>query len=200
MSEPTTVLTDYALAAVSAFLGCKLIPYSRFWSLAFAALALGALLGGTWHGFRQSDLLWKATTLSVGVASFGMVAGSADGVTAGKLRGGLITFAGVKLIAYAAWMLYHDDFIWVVADTASALLIVAMLHAWRFSGWILSGVAVSVLAGLAQASGFALHERFNHNDLYHVLQIGAMFLFYRGVRTYATDGRRPSTYAKTRRF
>jgi hypothetical protein len=43
-------------------------------------------------------------------------------------------------------------------------------------------VAVSVLAGLAQASGLALHERFNHNDLYHVLQIAAMFLFYRGVR------------------
>ena len=182
MSEPTTVLTDYALAAVSAFLGCKLIPYSRFWSLAFAALALGALLGGTWHGFRQSDLLWKATTLSVGVASFGMVAGSADGVTAGKLRSGLITFAGVKLIGYAAWMLYHDDFIWVVADTASALLIVGILHAWRFNGWMLAGVAVSVSAGLAQASGLALHAHFNHNDLHHVLQTAAMFLFYRGVR------------------
>ena len=25
------------------------------------------------------------------------------------------------------------------------------------------------MAGLAQASGFALHARFNHNDLYHVL-------------------------------
>lgn len=193
MSEPTTVLTDYALAAVSIFLGLKLIEKSKLWAVAFLALALGALLGGTWHGFWQSDLLWKATTLSVGVASFGMVAGSASAVTTGGLRSALIAFAAVKLIAYAAWMLYHDDFIWVVADTASALLIVAILHAWRFSGWILAGVAVSVLAGLAQASGFALHARFNHNDLYHVLQIAAMFLFYRGVRAYASDGRRPST-------
>ena len=193
MSEPTTVLTDYALAAVSIFLGLKLIEKSKLWAVAFLALALGALLGGTWHGFWQSDLLWKATTLSVGVASFGMVAGSASAVTTGGLRSALIAFALVKLIAYAAWMLYHDDFIWVVADTASALLIVAILHAWRFSGWILAGVAVSVLAGLAQASGFALHARFNHNDLYHVLQIAAMFLLYRGVRAYASDGRRPST-------
>jgi hypothetical protein len=193
VSEATTVLTDYALAAVSAFLGCKLIPCSKFWSLAFLALALGAFLGGTWHGFWQDDLLWKATTLSVGVASFGMVAGSADAAITGKLRAGLVAFAALKLLAYAAWMLYHDDFIWVVADTASALLIVAILHAWRFDGWILSGVAVSVLAGLAQASGFALHPRFNHNDLYHVLQIAAMLLFYRGVRAYATDWRRPST-------
>ena len=193
MSEPTTVLTDYALAAVSIFLGLKLIEKSKLWAVAFLALALGALLGGTWHGFWQSDLLWKATTLSVGVASFGMVAGSASALTTGGLRSALIAFALVKLIAYAAWMLYHDDFIWVVADTASALLIVAILHAWRFSGWILAGVAVSVLAGLAQASGFALHARFNHNDLYHVLQIAAMFLLYRGVRAYASDGRRPST-------
>ena len=193
MSEPTTVLTDYALAAVSAFLGYRLIPRSRFWATAFLALALGALLGGTWHGFSQSDLLWKATTLSVGVASFGMVAGSAAGVTTGGLRGTLIAFALVKLIAYAAWMLFHDDFIWVVADTASALLIVGILHAWRFNGWMLAGVAVSVSAGLAQASGLALHAHFNHNDLYHVLQSAAMFLFYRGVGRYATEGSRPST-------
>jgi uncharacterized protein DUF6962 len=182
VSEPTTVLTDYALAAASAFLGLRLFPYSKFWSVAFLALALGALLGGTWHGFWQNDVLWKSTTLLVGVASFGMVAGSAVALTTGGLRGALIAFALVKLMAYAAWMLYHDDFIWVVADTASALLIVAILHAWRFDPWMLSGVAVSVLAGLAQASGFALHERFNHNDLYHVLQVAAMFLFYRGVR------------------
>ena len=193
MSEPTTVITDYVLGAVSIFLSLRLMDASRFWALAFFALGLGAFLGGTWHGFWQDDLLWKATTLSVGGASFGMVAGSADAVTAGKLRAGLIAFAAAKLFAYAAWMLYHDDFIWVVADTATALLIVAVLHAWRFNGWILAGVAVSVLAGLAQASGFALHPRFNHNDLYHVLQIAAMFLFYRGVRAYASDGRRPST-------
>jgi hypothetical protein len=191
VSEPTTVLTDYALAAVSAFLGLRLFPYSRFWATAFLALALGALLGGTWHGFSQNDVLWKATTLSVGVASFGMVAGSAA-VAPGGLRGALIAFALAKLVAYSAWMLYHDDFIWVVIDTASALLIVAILHAWRFNGWILAGVAISVLAGLAQASGVALHARFNHNDLYHVLQTAAMFLFYRGVRRYAAEGSSPS--------
>ena len=193
MSEPTTVITDYVLGAVSIFLSLRLIDGSRFWALAFCALGLGALLGGTWHGFWQDDLLWKATTLSVGVASFGMVAASAGALTTGKLRTGLIAFAAGKLFAYVAWMLYHDDFIWVVADTGAALGIVAALHLWRFNGWVLSGVAVSVLAGLAQASGFALHQRFNHNDLYHVLQIGAMFLFYRGVRAYAADGRRPST-------
>ena len=193
MNEPTTVLTDYALAAVSIFLGLRLIEKSKFWAVAFLALGLGALLGGTWHGFWQSELLWKATTLSVGVASFGMVLGSAMATTSGALQRLLVGFALGKMAAYCAWMLFHDDFIWVVADTGTALLIVALLHLWRFNGWMLAGVAVSVLGGLAQASGFALHERFNHNDLYHVLQSAAMFLLYRGVKRYATEGSRPST-------
>jgi hypothetical protein len=47
---------------------------------------------------------------------------------------------------------------------------------------MLAGVAVSVLAGLVQASGFALHAHFNHNDLYHVIQTAAMFAFYTGLK------------------
>ena len=64
---------------------------------------------------------------------------------------------------------------------------VAMLHGWsamqnkeRASLWMLGGVGVSVLAAGVQASGFALHRHFNHNDLYHVIQIAAMALFYIG--------------------
>ena len=182
MNEPTTVLTDYALAAVSFFLGWKLIPYSRSWALAFLALSLGALLGGTWHGFWQNDFLWKATTLAVGIASFGMVAGSANIVTTGRLRSALIGFAAGKLVVYSAWMLSHDDFIWVVVDTASALFIVGLLHIARWNPWMVAGVAISVAAGLVQASGFALHAHFNHNDLYHVIQTAAMFAFYNGLK------------------
>ena len=181
MSEPVTLLTDYALGAVSAWLGFRLLGFSRYWAIAFLALALAAFLGGTWHGFLQSDLLWKATILSVGVASFGMVAGSAHLTTRGLFRKILVGIAAVKLALYFAWMLFHDDFIWVIADTGSALAIVGALHLWRFNGWMLAGVAVSVAAALAQAGGLALHRHFNHNDLYHVIQIAAMLLFYRGL-------------------
>ena len=182
MSEPTTLVTDYALGAVSFFLGMRLIRDSKSWTLAFLALAMAAFLGGTWHGLWQSDLLWKATTLSVGVASFGMVAGSAHLTTTGALKRVLLIFAALKWLAYTVWMLGHDDFIWVVADTGIALALVGVMHLWRFNGWMLGGVAVSLLAGLAQSSGMDMHPRFNHNDLYHVIQIAAMFLFYRGLK------------------
>ena len=150
--------------------------------MAFAALALGAFLGGTWHGFVQTEALWKATVLTVGVASFAMLAGSAIATTSGSSRNLLLAFAVVKLIVYSVWMLRRDEFIFVVLDTGIAFAAVAALHLWRFNGWILAGVAVSVVAGLAQASGLSLHRHFNHNDLYHVIQIGAMVLLYRGAR------------------
>ena len=180
ISEPVTMLTDYALGAVSGWLGLRLVGFAKYWAVAFLALALAAFLGGTWHGFVQSHLLWKATLLCVGVASFGMVLGSAAVATPG-LRRALAAFATLKLTAYSAWMLFHDDFNWVIVDTGSALALVALLYAWRCNGWMLAGVGASVAAALGQAGGLALHRHFNHNDLYHVIQIAAMLLFYRGL-------------------
>ena len=183
------MLTDYALGGVTVWLLVLLrknsSAASRFWQLAFAALAAGAFLGGTYHGFRY-EWLWKPTVLSVGVASFGMLAGSAYTTTSGNVRRALLILATLKLVAYEAWMLGHDAFIFVVADTASAMLAVAALHLLRLDNpatrWILGGVAVSLIAAGIQAGRLGLHEHFNHNDLYHVVQIVAMFLYYAGAR------------------
>lgn len=188
ISEPVTLATDYLLAGVTAWL-CFLLWKQREsqrsrhgWTIAFGALALGAFLGGTWHGLLQSDLLWKATVLAIGVASFAMLAGSAYAVLSGAPRTLLLALAGVKLLVYAAVMLVRAEFIFFVIDSGVTFALVAALHLWRFNGWIVAGVAVSLLAALAQASGLALHRHFNHNDLYHVIQVAAMLLFYRGVR------------------
>jgi hypothetical protein len=186
------MLTDYALGGVTVCLAVLLLKNKsigcRFWTLAFAALAAAAFLGGTVHGF-QISWLWKPTTLAVGVASFGMLAGSACVTTSGNVRRALLAAAAVKLVFYEAWMLGHDDFIFVVADTASAMLAVAALHLLALDNpatrWILGGVAVSLIAAGIQAGRLALHEYFNHNDLYHVVQIAAMALYYAGARRMA---------------
>lgn len=183
------MLTDYALAGVTAWLAVLLLKHRslscRFWTLAFAALAIGAFLGGTVHGFRL-EALWKPTVLVVGIASFGMLAGSAYATTTGNVRRALVIAAALKLALYEAWMLGHDAFIFVVADTASAMLAVAALHLLRVgnpaSRWILGGVLVSLAAAGIQAARVAPHEHFNHNDLYHVVQIVAMLLYYAGVK------------------
>jgi len=183
------MLTDYALAGVTVWLAVLLLRNKslscRFWTLAFAALALGAFLGGTYHGF-QISWTWKPTVLAVGIASFGMLAGSAYTTTSGNVRRALLAAAALKLVFYEAWMLGHDDFVFVVADTASAMLAVAALHLLSLDNpatrWILGGVAVSLIAAGIQAGKVALHQHFNHNDLYHVVQIAAMALYYAGAR------------------
>jgi len=43
-------------------------------------------------------------------------------------------------------------------------------------------VGLSVIAGLVQASGFTLHQHFNHNDLYHLIQIAGVVLLYHGAK------------------
>ena len=183
------MLTDYALAGVTVWLAVLLLRKDavscRLWTLAFAALAVGAFLGGTFHGF-QVTWTWKPTVLAVGIASFGMLAGSAYATTSGNVRRALLAAAALKLAFYEIWMLGHDDFIYVVADTASAMLGVAALHLLRIDNpatrWILGGVAVSLAAAGIQAGRVALHPNFNHNDLYHVVQIAAMLLYCVGIR------------------
>jgi hypothetical protein len=48
------------------------------------------------------------------------------------------------------------------------------------SYWVLAAIAVSAVAGAVQFYRVALHEHFNHNDLYHVIQIVGVVLFFRG--------------------
>lgn len=201
IAEPTTLITDYLMAGVTGWLGWRLYRVREghaarsYWSFAFAASAVAAALGGSYHGFanmldeRFLQQLWTVTALIIGAGSLGMVAGSATAVTVGNLRRVLFAFAAAQFAVYAVWTLTHDDFIYVIADTGSAMAIVAALHGWsalrtrdRASRWMLGGVGVSLLAAAVQASGFDLHRNFNHNDLYHVVQIAAMPLFYIGVR------------------
>lgn len=183
ISEPMTLATDYALGAVAAVLGLRLRHVSPGWAFALLAVAAAAFLGGTWHGLLQSDLLWKATLLAAGAASCAMVVGSARLTAQGLLLQALLVLAAVKLALYSVWILLNDDFVGVIADSGIALALVGALHLWRRDGWMLAGVAVSVAAALVQAAGVGVHARFNHNDLYHLMQALALFFFYRGVVT-----------------
>jgi len=199
ISEPTTMITDFALGAVSAVLGWRLYRSAReerarkCWGLAFGALAISAVLGGLHHGFAAVmtqatfAISWKVTVFAIGVFSFGMTAGSVLGTTRGAVRAGLLIIAGAQLVVYAAWMLTHDAYGYVVLDTAIAMATLLLLHGWfavshrdEASYWALAGIAVSAVAAAVQYHHVALHEHFNHNDLYHMIQIAAMALFFKG--------------------
>jgi hypothetical protein len=182
VTEPMTLATDYLLAVCAAVFAVRLWRVHRMWALAFLFTAAGSFFGGTYHGFLlmleppAAFLLWKATLFSIGLASFFLLAGSGRGLAA---------IAVVKLVVYTTWMIGHDDFLWVIADYGVTLLIVGIVQLVRrgpSTPWVIGSIVVSAVASLLQQSGFALHRHFNHNDLYHVIQLAALWLLYRGGR------------------
>jgi hypothetical protein len=121
------------------------------------------------------------------LASFGLFAGSAAATMPARASRALLALAAAKLVVHSVWMLFHDEYVDVIADTGIALTGMAALYLWSMAArrdpasvWMLGGVGVSLLAAAVQVSGFAPHRSFNHNDLYHVIQIVAILFFYAG--------------------
>jgi hypothetical protein len=192
--EPTTMLTDYLLGLVYLYLGVRLFrTYGLVMAgLAFFAIAAAAFTGGTYHGLgavlRESTLavLWNASLTLVGFSSFFLLAAVLSIVVDGKTRRVWLAVAALQLGVYLLWISSHKDFRFAIYDYASAMAVIlafSVVAARRgnrvFGQWMAGGIAICLLASVVQASHFALHRNFNHNDLYHVIQIGGALLFYR---------------------
>lgn len=54
--------------------------------------------------------------------------------------------------------------------------------------WMLAGLLVTLLGFAIQQTGINIHKDFNHNDLFHCVVMGALYLFYRGARLLADRG------------
>ena len=200
IAEPMTLLTDYVLGALAVVFGRQLLSMSearpiRAWGWAFIALAAGAFAGGTAHGFAHyldplgKTLTWKITVYSIGVAVFFMFAGTARAALSRATARWVVALAGLKLAAYLAWMTTHDDFRYVVYDYVPTMLAVLALGMWiarRLGNPAGNRLALGVLVSLAgagiQLSEIRLHQHFNANDLYHVVQMFGLWLFYHGAR------------------
>ncbi len=190
--EPMTLATDYLLTIAAAVFAIRLWRTNRHWALAFLFTATGSFFGGTYHGFGPvlhvltTIVLWKLTVYSIGLASFFLVLGSGRN---------LLLVALVKLIVYMSWMTAHSDFLWVIIDYGIALLIVAVVQLVRrgpSTRWVIGSIVVSVIGALVQMSRLRLHEHFNHNDLYHVIQLVALWLLYRGGKLTNPSTARPT--------
>jgi len=209
ISEPMTMFTDYLVTLLAASLGIHLIIEGRarsersevLWGWAFMATALGALAGGTSHGFVQQlgdegwQVLWKVTVYAIGAASFLLLAGALIASLSGPWRRLLLLVAFLKFVGYVSWMLSHDDFRFVINDYGSTMVVVLLLQIWQWwarrapsAPWVVGGILVSFVASLIQQSGFALHQHFNHNDIFHVIQLLALWLLYRGGRLLQDGG------------
>jgi hypothetical protein len=203
ISEPTTLVTDYILGTVAEVCAVLLLKQNsdgslrqhsiRLWALALIAVAAASYVGGTYHGFQHAlsapvaGALWKTTTISMGAASFLLLSAAFSASFTGRDRHWLVAAAALKLVIYSGWMLQHDEFRYVIYEYGSTLVILMLLvMAGRTHGvaghraYIASGILASVAAAGVQQSGLRLHQHFNHNDLMHVVQMGGVWLLYKG--------------------
>jgi hypothetical protein len=188
ITEPATLATDYLLAAFTATLAWRLRARGGqarwWWAVGFAASAVAGIAGGTVHGFRLlmpppvTEALWVLTLEALLVAGVAIIAATH------RL---MLTPAAVAYAGYGIWVAANPRFIFAIIGYGAALPVLLAVHgrAWSAtrspaSTWILLGVAVSVVAAVVQQSGWGPHARFNHNDLYHVIQAVAIWLLYRG--------------------
>ncbi|MDQ6631323.1 MAG: hypothetical protein M3Y82_06150 [Verrucomicrobiota bacterium] len=201
ISEPMTLFTDYALALLTLFWGIRLLRLGEhdqqisklLWGLGFLATASASLLGGAFHGFRLhlSDLfavfLWKASVYFVGLASLFMLSAMVLICTKPSWRYWALGIVALKFLVFTIWMIGHSEFRFVIYDYALAMIVIFLLqiyvgvnHRAKSAAWIVGGVLIGLAGGAIQMKKISLHEYFNHNDLFHVMQMAAFYLFYRG--------------------
>jgi hypothetical protein len=104
----------------------------------------------------------------------------------GNVRMAILAFAAVKLVVYLREVARRPVFRIAAADYGAALAILLAGAVWMLRRdapgmrWLIAGVLVSLVAAIVQARRLAPHRQFNHNDLYHVIQMVALYAFYRG--------------------
>ena len=194
LHEPATFLTDCLLAAFSAWLAWRLhcsTPTTnraaRWWSRALALTAASALIGGGYHGFAPNfsapvaALWWRCTLLTIDLLGAAMAVAWVYEITPPPRHRLLFVVVAVKLFAFAVAALRRPEFVVAIADYGSTMLAwlgaaAVLRRPWR--GWMLTALALSALAALVQQFHWAPAAWFNHNDLYHVIQLGALAAFY----------------------
>jgi hypothetical protein len=202
-TERTTAATDLLLA-VAAFVGAWHVrrrgPASlavRIWSCALVAAGLASVLGTITHGFVMSaalrEWLWQPLFLLLGATVACFVAGAvADGYGPRPGRVVLALMLVAALGFYVATRLSGGEFVVFVLFQAAGLLaalgIYLRLVARRRPGaWLVAAaLALSLAAGAIQADqslALSFVWEFDHNGVYHLVQLGGLALLVAGLGT-----------------
>ncbi|MCI0516927.1 MAG: hypothetical protein L0Y45_03750 [Woeseiaceae bacterium] len=202
MTHPSNLITDYLLGAVCLALA---LPLGRaalqqrsaamtLWTIAYVTAATAALAGGTYHGFyneldaKVAAVIWEVSMFAMGLTSAALLSASATFAAPERHRTTWYIAIIVKFCIFAWWMSGHDEFRYVVADMAVSILAIIGLHSWRGyqSGdrsqlWVVAAMLIAVAGAVLQQWKISLHAHFDHNDLYHIVQIVALVVMARAL-------------------
>jgi len=200
--EPMTAFTDLLIFGLGLYFArelygiyvTKLMSLHLHFMMVFFFMGLAGLLGALTHGIGphlpQSihTFIWRITLYCIGLTTFSMLLGGLYHVVPFNTMNWLKWLPLLGLIVYMILITRNDDFKTVIRfyTPAMMLLLLMMLYSLlRFqsdgTSWIIFSVLMAFAGTAVQQSGFSFHKHFNHNDIYHVFQMGSMFLLYKGV-------------------
>jgi hypothetical protein len=204
LTRPGVSLTDFALAIECTVFTVLLIrrpandPVLRGWFVAFfASVAAASLLGGIMHGFFEysgnpvRDVLWAATLLSILATSFAVWSIAAilqlDGRASRWVRG--FAFALTLVLSLMVLFVTRKFLVAIIAYLPAALfLFISLVLAYRRRhdpalAWGVAGLALVFVGAAVQQLGIVVDPVYlDHNTLYHVIQLVALWMIYRAAK------------------
>lgn len=200
-TERSTAATDLLLA-VAAAAGAVLLhrgrPGSfgrRVWAAALLAAAAASVLGAVTHGLVMSaglrSALWQPLYLLLGAAVAGFVAGAAGDAWGKRPARRVLPFLLLLALGfYLATRLSGGKFLVFVLFQAAGLVTALLVYLRlarrrrRGAGLVAAALALSLAAGAVQADqtlAARLVWEFDHNGLYHLVQLAGLAMLVAGL-------------------
>ncbi|MCZ6853128.1 MAG: hypothetical protein O7G86_04330 [Gammaproteobacteria bacterium] len=204
VTELTTAATDLVLGVVSIAILIQLQRVRQYdewkvklWSWVFALLALVSFLGTVAHGFQMSDStrywLWQPLYTCLGIMIALFVVGAVNDWRGKPLSRRLLIPAVVLGVGfYALTVVLGGKFLVFVVYEGAAMLVALVIYIrlsiksqMPGSGMVAGAIGLNIAAAAVQASSLSVTIilPLDHNGLFHMVQIAAIVMLGRGLRT-----------------
>lgn len=203
-TEQTTAVTDLILFILAGFIAFHVYqtgkdidrPKALIWASAFVVLALASIIAAVAHGFVMSEnmrhILWQPINLFLGLTVALFVVGVVRDLRPQKdpTRITLIMVA-VGILFYAVTVIKSGTFLIFIFFEAAAMFFALSAYIRLYwttkkvgSNIMALGILVTILAAAVQATkavNFTLIWEFDHNGLFHILQMAGILILWRGL-------------------
>lgn len=205
ITEPMTMITDYLIALelilFIIFLQPSISNLSRL-SIVFLFITtvVGAIAGGTSHGFTEylgedrHKFTWSLTVQSIAVGTTFFELALIVEYFSSMTQILLILLILSQLVMYQIWIMGKDEvtFLYVIINYGGTMIISLLFLIFRYLQedeqsveYLIIGIVIAFIAAGIQQSGFKLHTHFNHNDIFHVIQMIALYFFYLAAKEFS---------------
>jgi hypothetical protein len=207
-TEQTTAVTDAILALVAFFAVYSLSSLrgvnrekAKLWMLIFGLLGIGALLGAIAHGFEMSEIVNRALWMPlffclIMVVTLILAAAILDwkGEAAFLKARPWIVLLGLVAFAVSATLSFFIEryFIIFIIYQSLAMLFALFTYMKLWAGQkrndaavMTLGILITIFAAVEQALrlwSFTLIWQFDHNGVYHLIQVVGLFVILAAVR------------------